>query len=259
MNQLSAYDKINDAKGIDLFGNAICRSGMFGCESKEAGMIFALQCMAENKPPLEMAKNYHLVKGKLTKRADAMLADFRRAGGKVTWDDLKNEAVQSAVFDFEGNKIKGSFSMDDAQRAGLVRKGSAWDKTPAAMLRARCISETLRAIAPEIVQGVYVPEEIDIAEASPIAEAKKPKKPKKPKKLEEPATDVDAIEVENMAQRPHLESLIAENDLEYRTNLYWTNKGNIDLDLDQTWRDLPQNIQAKMEIGFDAFRKAVSK
>lgn len=255
MSQITAYDKINDAEGIELIGNAICRSGMFGCESKEAGIVFALQCFAENKPPLEMAKNYHLVKGKLTKRADAMLADFRRAGGKVTWEDLKNEKVQAAIFDFEGNKINGSFSMEDAQRAGLIRKGSAWDKTPAAMLRARCISETLRAIAPEIVQGVYVPEEIDIAEAEPIAEAKKPK----PKKLEEPATDVDAIEVKDMAERPNLESLIAANDLEYKTNLYWTNKGNIDLDLDQTWRDLPQNIQAKMEIGFDSFRKAVSK
>ena len=73
MNQLSAYDKINDAKGIDLFGNAICRSGMFGCESKEAGIIFALQCMAENKPPLEMAKNYHLSKRQVdqARRCDA--------------------------------------------------------------------------------------------------------------------------------------------------------------------------------------------
>lgn len=249
MSQITAYDKINDAEGIELIGNAICRSGMFGCESKEAGIVFALQCIAENKPPLEMAKNYHLVKGKLTKRADAMLADFRRAGGKVTWEDLKNEDVQSAIFDFEGNKINASFSMDDAQRAGLIRKGSAWDKTPAAMLRARCISETLRAIAPEIVQGVYVPEEIDVADAAPISNPK----------IEEAATNVEAIEVEEIAQRPNLESLIAANDLEYKTNLYWTNKGNIDYDLDQTWRDLPQNIQAKMEIGFDAFSKAVSK
>lgn len=250
MSQITAYDKINDAEGIELIGNAICRSGMFGCESKEAGIVFALQCIAENKPPLEMAKNYHLVKGKLTKRADAMLADFRRAGGKVTWEDLKNEDVQSAIFDFEGNKINASFSMDDAQRAGLIRKGSAWDKTPAAMLRARCISETLRAIAPEIVQGVYVPEEIDVADAAPISN---------PKKIEEAATNVEAIEVQEIAQRPNLESLIAANDLEYKTNLYWTNKGNIDYDLNQTWRDLPQNIQAKMEIGFDAFSKAVSK
>ena len=72
MNQIAAYNKINDTAGIEMMGNSICRSGMFGCESKEAGIIFALQCMAENKPPLEMAKNYHLVKGKLTKRECAI-------------------------------------------------------------------------------------------------------------------------------------------------------------------------------------------
>ena len=254
MNQIAAYDKINDSQGIEMMGNAICRSGMFGCESKEAGIIFALQCMVENKPPLEMAKNYHLVKDKLTKRADAMLADFRRAGGKITWDDLKNENVQSAIFDFEGIKTNGSFSMDDAQRAGLFRKGSAWDKTPAAMLRARCISETLRAIAPEIVQGVYVPEEIDVADAVAV-------KKSKPKPMKKAASVVESIEVKDapMEYRPNLASLIAENDLEYKTNVYWTNKGNIDLDLDQTWRNLPQDIQSKMEIGFDAFKKVVAK
>ena len=254
MNQIAAYDKINDSEGIEMMGNAICRSGMFGCESKEAGIVFALQCVVENKPPLEMAKNYHLVKGKLTKRADAMLADFRRAGGKVTWDDLKNENVQSAIFDFEGNKTNGSFSMEDAQRAGLFRKGSAWDKTPAAMLRARCISETLRAIAPEIVQGVYVPEEIDVADAVPVTKSKT-------KPMKKAAPIVESIEVKDapMEYRPNLASLLAEHDLEYKTNLYWSNKGDIDIDLDQTWRDLPDGLQQRMEMHFDSFRKAIEK
>tara|TARA_R110000765_G_scaffold424110_2_gene534130 strand:- start:178 stop:936 length:759 start_codon:yes stop_codon:yes gene_type:complete len=252
MNQIVAYSKINDAPGLEMFGNAICRSGMFGCESKEAGIVFALQCIAENKPPLEMAKNYHLVKGKLTKRADAMLADYRRAGGKVLWKDLKNEKMQEAVFEFEGQKIKASFSMDDAQRAGLVRVGSAWDKTPAAMLRARCVSETLRAIAPEIVQGVYVPEEIDVAPALPGIKEAIPNKTK-------PVEAVVEVEVMPKSKRPHLESLISDADLEYKVNCYWESKGKIQIDLDQTWRDLPENLQAKMEMGFDAFRKAVEK
>ena len=251
MTQIVAYDKINDADGIEMFGNAICRSGMFGCESKEAGIVFALQCVAENKPPLEMAKNYHLVKGKLTKRADAMLADFRRAGGKVTWRDLKNDKIQEAVFEFEDVQTTASFSMEDAKRAGLVRAGSAWDKTPAAMLRARCISETLRAIAPEIVQGVYVPEEIDVKpQAAMPAEVELPKPVK-----------AEAIDVEEVAKpkRIHLGQLIAENDLEYKVNLYWSNKAKIDMDLDQTWRDLPDDMQQRMEMDFEQFRKALSK
>ena len=251
MSQILAYDKINDAAGLEMFGNAICRSGMFGCESKEAGIVFALQCVAENKPPLEMAKNYHLVKGKLTKRADAMLADFRRAGGKVVWADLKNESVQAAVFEFEGLKFNASFSMEDAKRAGLVRTGSAWDKTPAAMLRARCVSETLRAIAPEIVQGVYVPEEIDVVTTNTLKPSHKP--------VTEPvAVEAEVVEAKAM-QRPHLESLIKDNDLEYAVNVYWTKKGNIDLDLDQTWRDLDDGLQQRMELHFDSFRKAIGK
>lgn len=255
MSQIVAYDKINDAAGLEMFGNAICRSGMFGCESKEAGIVFALQCVAENKPPLEMAKNYHLVKGKLTKRADAMLADFRRAGGKVTWRDLKDEKVQAAVFEFEDVQTPASFSMEDAKRAGLVRSGSAWDKTPAAMLRARCISETLRAIAPEIVQGVYVPEELDVTNVEPKPQAKPVSQPK----VNKPTQPVIDAEVVEPTKRPQLEALIGEDDLEYNVNLYWSNKGKIDMDLDQTWRDLPQSIQAKMEMDFDAFRKAITK
>lgn len=255
MSQIVAYDKINDAAGLEMFGNAICRSGMFGCESKEAGIVFALQCVAENKPPLEMAKNYHLVKGKLTKRADAMLADFRRAGGKVTWRDLKDEKVQAAVFEFEDVQTPASFSMEDAKRAGLVRSGSAWDKTPAAMLRARCISETLRAIAPEIVQGVYVPEELDVTNVEPKPQAKPVSQPK----VNKPTQPVIDAEVVEPTKRPQLEALIGEDDLEYNVNLYWSNKGKIDMDLDQTWRDLPQSIQSKMEMDFDAFRKAITK
>ena len=247
MSQLTAYSKINDSEGLELIGNAICRSGMFGCESKEAGIVFALQCMVENKPPLEMAKNYHLVKGKLTKRADAMLADFRRAGGKVFWSDLKNAEIQSAVFEFENQNTNASFSMEDARKAGLVRKGSAWDKTPAAMLRARCVSETLRAIAPEIVQGVYVPEEIDVADSTTI---------------EIPKTTInEVIEVaENKNpknERPYLESLIRDADIEQKSNDYWTVKGKIDIDLDQTWRDLPDDLQQRMEMDFPSFQKAI--
>ena len=251
---IASYDKINDTQGIEMMGNAICRSGMFGCESKEAGIVFALQCIVENKPPLEMAKNYHLVKGKLTKRADAMLADFRRVGGKVTWHDLKNENVQSAIFEFEGNKTNGSFSMDDAQRAGLIRKGSAWDKTPAAMLRARCISETLRAIAPEIVQGVYVPEEIDVADVATTTSSQ----PKVIKKAE-PIVAKNKPTKKIKEYRPNLAILIAENDLEYKSNLYWSNKGEIDMDLDQTWRDLPDGLQQRMELHFDSFKKTIEK
>src|SRR5690606_39519633 len=115
---IEVYDKCNDADSIKVLGEAIAYSGMFGCEKPEQGIVLALQCMAERKPPLEMAKTYHLIKGKLSKRADAMLADFRKAGGKWEWADLKNREVQAAKVEFEGRSYDVSYTIEEAKDAG---------------------------------------------------------------------------------------------------------------------------------------------
>jgi hypothetical protein len=158
---LKVYDQISDMTSIEALGTAICRSGMFGCQSIEQGTIFALQCITERKPPLELAKTYHIISGKLSKRSDAILADFRRAGGTFKWEDLKNNYVQKATVEFEGQTFHVEFDMEQAKHAKLLKAGSQWEKSPAAMLRARLISETVRAIAPELIQGSYVPEELE--------------------------------------------------------------------------------------------------
>ena len=49
--------------------------------------------------------------------------------------------------------------MDDAKRAGLVKK-DGWQFYPKAMLRARAITAGLRAVAPDIIAGIYDPEEL---------------------------------------------------------------------------------------------------
>ncbi len=169
-NNLAVYDRINEQiEVITVLGKAITHSGMFGCTKEEQGLVLALQCITERKPPLEMCKTYHIIKGRLSKRADAMLADFRRTGGKFKFGDLKNVSVQSAVVEFENETYNVEYSLDQARKAGLIRKDSGWVKFPAAMLRARLVSETLRAIAPELVQGTYTPEEIsDFGEEDPL-------------------------------------------------------------------------------------------
>jgi RecT family protein len=52
-----------------------------------------------------------------------------------------------------------SFSIEDAHRAGLL-SGNAWQKYPAAMLRARCISAVARMAFPDVIGGLYTPEEL---------------------------------------------------------------------------------------------------
>jgi hypothetical protein len=161
--EITVYDKINSMTDISTFGDAM--AAIMQCNPAQ-GRAMAIQCMFERKPPLEMAKTYHLVSGKLVKRADAMLADFRRAGGKWHWKNIDEPTKQEAAVTWEGNQHDVAYTIQQATDAGYVKKDSNWTKDPAPMLRARLVSRTLRAIAPELVQGVYSEADID-EEAAP--------------------------------------------------------------------------------------------
>ena len=176
-----AYDDIGATMdAVSKLGLMITRSGMFGCDKIEQGEILALQCIAERKAPLEMAKHYHIIGGKLAMRADAMLAEFRTRGGKVQWLAF-DEKEAKARFIFDGNNAELSYSYADAQKAGLVRPGSGWVKHPAEMCRARLVSKAVRMLSPEVCTGTYTPEEIsDFDAPDPMPVRNAPVEPVKP-------------------------------------------------------------------------------
>jgi len=260
-NEIQTYEKMNDLPSVQALGGAIATSGMFGCDRPEQGVIIALQCIAENKAPLEMAKNYHLVKGKLTKRADSMLADFKRSGGKIKWGDIKNREVQSGTFtDPDDNVYDVSYSIDDAKAAGVYnnKAESPWQKTPAAMMRARLVSETLRAIAPEIVTGVYTPEEAaQFDDIQPAQSKPEPKLAQSEPVQAQPILEAETVEDTEKISTKKLERLIFDAKAEDQVNKYFESKGAIDQLIEQTWRDLPD---AKLQHLFDnwkSFKSAV--
>jgi len=160
------YERIeNPLQAIQELGKAMHQSAMLGVTTPGDGQVLALTCMCEGITPLEFARTYHIVDGKPTMRADAMHAQFRQAGGKVEWRETGDDGKRaSAAFSFGGQTLELSFTIDDAARMvgdKLKKAGSNWQKDPGAMLRARLISKALRMIAPEIVAGVYTPDEIE--------------------------------------------------------------------------------------------------
>lgn len=159
---LSTYDKVNDPMAAaEQLGVWIAKSGMFGCERPEQGAILAMQCIVERKAPLELAKHYHIIGGRLSLRADAMLALYRERGGKVQWQQFDANGAK-ARWIYDGNDIIMEYTTEDAKQAGLLpaRAGSGWAKFPAEMMRARLISKAVRMLAPEVCTGAYTPEEI---------------------------------------------------------------------------------------------------
>lgn len=198
----SMFDRIADPmQAVTKLGEMLARSGMFGCDKIEQGQVLALACLCERKTPFEIMRQFHIIEGKLSMRADAMLGEFRKRGGKYDWKRTDNEAaIILLTFDtFKAFEVV--FTIDDAHRAGLCgpkgvrrpgqQRDGNWQQRPDAMLRARVVSVGLRMICPEIVAGVYTPEELfDTAEQNrdsnrATLEAKTELKPAKP--AEQPA------------------------------------------------------------------------
>lgn len=155
------YSRIGTSlEAVKELGSWIARSGVFNCQKDEQGNMIALECLATRKTPFDFKREFHLVNGSLTMRSDAMLAGYRTRGGKVIWKQFDSTAA-IGVWKYDGNECEIGFTSEDAKVAGLLpaKPGSGWQKDPSAMLRARCISKAIRMLAPEVVAGLYSPEE----------------------------------------------------------------------------------------------------
>jgi hypothetical protein len=170
------YSRIGTSlEAVKELGSWIARSGVFNCQKDEQGNMIALECLATRKTPFDFKREFHLVNGSLTMRSDAMLAGYRTRGGKVIWKQFDSTAA-IGVWKYDGNECEIGFTTEDAKIAGLLpaKPGSGWAKDPSAMLRARCISKAIRMLAPEVVAGVYTPEEAADFATSPTPQATAP-------------------------------------------------------------------------------------
>jgi hypothetical protein len=145
-------------------GKLIARSGLCGAKDEASGFIIALTCYQEGIPILDFPKTYHIINGRLAMRADAMLARFRIKGGR--YKIIEHSVTRAEILvTWEGTTIPFSYSIEDGRRTGdaLAPSGKLkdnWEKRPESMLWARCVSNMVRMLCPEVVAGVYTPEEI---------------------------------------------------------------------------------------------------
>lgn len=154
-NEITLYERFTDpVTAIEKIGGIFAKCGFVGADRLEQGEYLAIVCMAERKSPVEIIRNYDIVMGKLRKKAIAAFADFRGRGGKVKWLAMGDDGkAAEGEFAFEGQTLKVRFTIEDAKRQGVVKAGSAWEKTPGNMLRARCLSNAIGMLCPEVFAG----------------------------------------------------------------------------------------------------------
>ncbi|AFV76714.1 hypothetical protein Theos_1690 [Thermus oshimai JL-2] len=160
----------------------VVQSGLFGVRDEVQAVALMLLAQAEGIHPIQAVREYHVIDGRPALRADAMLARFLAAGGRVEWHRLDDEAAEATFSHPQGGTVRLSWTLEDARRAGLLeRRGSNWSRYPRAMLRARLISEGVRTVYPGVIAGIYTPEEVsEFAVAEPATvrgEALPPSRP----------------------------------------------------------------------------------
>jgi hypothetical protein len=153
---------------IERMAAAIAKSGLFGMKSPDQAMALMLVAQAEGMHPAIAARDFHVIQGRPALKADAMLARFQAAGGKVRWGAYTNERVAATFSHPSGGEVEIEWTIAQAKAAGLTGK-DVWKQYPRAMLRARVVSEGIRTVFPGVAVGVYTPEELGVFDARPGA------------------------------------------------------------------------------------------
>ena len=144
---------------LEKMAQAVSASKLFGITTQEQAMALMLVAQAEGLHPATAARDYHIIQGRPTLKADAMLARYLASGGKVEWHEHTDTSVEATFSHPNGGSLKIHWDMNRAKQAEL--KSPMWTKYPRQMLRARVISEGVRATNPAVAVGVYTPEEAE--------------------------------------------------------------------------------------------------
>lgn len=156
--QALAIQSVGDVKEMGL---AVAQSGMFGSCTPGRGAVIAAICQQEGYSLLEFKRTFHITnRGDVSMRADRMLAEFQRRGGTWKWVRFDAEEARAIISWRENENVEVSYTIAEAKAAGLIKADSAWEKDPAAMLRARLITRGVRMVNPGAVCGTYTPEEL---------------------------------------------------------------------------------------------------
>jgi hypothetical protein len=146
--------------------DALAKSGFFK-DATKATQAYAKILAGRDLglAPFEAMSALHVIEGKIEASADLHAS---RVKAHPEYDYRVRELTnERCVIDFYDGPVTGEndnnwklgtseFTMEDAERAGLVRKGSPWEKFPRNMLFARAMSNGVAWYCPDVMGGLRV-------------------------------------------------------------------------------------------------------
>jgi hypothetical protein len=201
---------------LERMAKAVAGSGLFGTKTVEQALTLMLLAQAEGLHPAIAARDYHIIEGRPSLKADTMLARFLGAGGKVEWHTLTAEKAEATFSAPGAQPLRMDWTIEQARTAGLVRNNrdgspGTWMRYPRPLLRSRLISEAIRTVMPQVIAGIHTPEELldepELRDVTPPRDT--PTDPGKPAQeiTEAELVDKETVEIKSAArtEQPTLE------------------------------------------------------
>jgi hypothetical protein len=143
----------------------LVKSGMLpvGIKTPEAAIAIMLAGKEYGLGPMKAFQNIYFIKGNISMSPRMKFGLARRSGliAKFTLKEGPGWAEATVTRRDDGQVYSIKYTIDMAKRAGLAGK-DIWKCYPENMLRTRAIGYVLDLAVPEIVGGLYSPEELDM-------------------------------------------------------------------------------------------------
>lgn len=175
MSDLPARDEAimpTTFEGMMRQAEVLVKSGLLPVEVKTPAAAAAIMLTGRELgiPPMQAFRSVYVVKGKPALSAQLMAALILRAGHTYRVVESTNERCE-IEFQRRGSQhvYRHEFTAADAKRAGL--SGQTWTAFPKAMLFSRCMSAGARVAMPDVLAGMYTPEELADPDSVVVDEA----------------------------------------------------------------------------------------
>lgn len=177
--------------------DALVKSGMLPSSIKtpQAAVAIMQKGVELRIDPMYALSNIVVIQGKPTANSELMLALIYRDHGDNAIIFTHSDSTQCEISYKRRSWPKHqthAFTMTDAKQASLLGN-QTWQKYPAAMLRARCISAVARMAFPDSIGGLYSPDElgadVDVVDGDVVVVEQRPRQ-------SQPESLYDGVDIE---------------------------------------------------------------
>ena len=154
---------IRSLDDVERLARIAVSSGFTQCKTPAEAVVILMTGQELGLSPMQSLRGIYVVKGKPVLAADTMVAVVRRSGVCESWRIVESTPDRCTITTRrkgETHDAERTWTIADAKRAGLLTNGT-WGAYPAAMLRHRCAADLARQEYPDVILGMYDPEEME--------------------------------------------------------------------------------------------------